>query len=136
MEDVYGSTWITAGMGSVVLLWGAAGDPLIELSHLKQPASQIGPLTVEHDADTGTMTVYRGAVDPLTFLRNSPGGATAADLARVVVTKDKPTDNERKKAQRALDRLARDGLAHRKDGVRGDDGVFSPARYYATETTR
>jgi replicative DNA helicase len=35
LEDVYGSTWITAGAGSVILLWGEAGDPVVELSHLK-----------------------------------------------------------------------------------------------------
>jgi RecA-family ATPase len=30
LEDVYGSRWITASSGSVVLLWGQAGDPVVE----------------------------------------------------------------------------------------------------------
>jgi hypothetical protein len=34
---------ITAGAGSVVLLWGAAGDPIVEWRHLKQPAAEVGP---------------------------------------------------------------------------------------------
>lgn len=31
LADVFGSIWITAGAGSVVLLWGEAGDPIVEL---------------------------------------------------------------------------------------------------------
>ena len=42
LADVYGSTWLTAGAGSVVLLWGEAGSETVELTHLKQPADQIG----------------------------------------------------------------------------------------------
>ena len=53
LEDVYGSTWLTAGHGSVVLLWGEAGDPYVELAHLKQPAGEVGPLDVQHDHDRG-----------------------------------------------------------------------------------
>ena len=60
LEDVYGSTWLTAGAGSVVLLWGDAGSELVELSHLKQPAETIGPLTIEHDHHAGTSKVTRG----------------------------------------------------------------------------
>ena len=37
LADVYGSTWLTAGAGSVVLLWGEAGDPIVELTHLGSP---------------------------------------------------------------------------------------------------
>ncbi|HEX5558159.1 MAG TPA: hypothetical protein VFX13_11125 [Gaiellales bacterium] len=40
LEDVYGSTWLTAGCGSVILLWGKPGDPVIEIEHLKQPADR------------------------------------------------------------------------------------------------
>jgi len=53
LEDVYGSTWITAGAGSVVLLWGSAGDPIVDLAHLKQPAAEVGPHRIEHDHFTG-----------------------------------------------------------------------------------
>ena len=44
LNDVFGSVWITAGAGSVILLWGEAGDPIVELTHLKQPADEVGPL--------------------------------------------------------------------------------------------
>lgn len=47
--DVYGSQHLTAGAGSVVLLWGDAGDRQVDLLHLKQPAEPVGPLRVEWD---------------------------------------------------------------------------------------
>ena len=132
LEDVYGSTWITAGAGSVVLLWGAAGDPLVELLHLKQPAGEVGPLKIEHDHATGTSTVYPGQVDPLTALRHAPGGLTSTDLARLVSESERPTDNSRKKAQRMLERLVSEGLAHRVgDYQRGGSDGSAAARYVA-----
>ncbi len=33
-----GSTWLTSGLGSVIVLDGEPGDPTVELRHLKQPA--------------------------------------------------------------------------------------------------
>ena len=54
LADVYGSTWITSGAGSVISLWGEPGDPLVELTHLKQPADDVGPLDLEHDHTTAT----------------------------------------------------------------------------------
>ena len=57
LDDVYGSTWLTSGMGSVVLLDGNPGDPLVEFRHLKFPVSEVGPMKVSHDQATGLMTV-------------------------------------------------------------------------------
>jgi hypothetical protein len=56
LDDVYGSTWLTAGVGSVVGLWGKAGDESVELIHLKQPAEPIGPMLVQHDHARGVST--------------------------------------------------------------------------------
>lgn len=136
LEDVYGSTWIVAGAGSVVLLWGRAGDPIVELRHLKQPAEEVGPIRVEHHATTGTSTVYRG-FDVLSFLTNRGAtGATATDTARAMTEKDTPTDNERKKAQRQLDRLVAADLAVRDAPGIGGSGGSSGAVYRVTETPR
>lgn len=133
LEDVYGSTWLTAGAGSVILLWGNAGDPVVELVHLKQPAGEVGPLKIEHDHLTGQTIVSRGQVDPVAVLRNSRNGATAMDLARIMFECDKPSDNQRKKAQRSLDRLVKDNLAHRREPTIGGEGGSAPARYYLAE---
>lgn len=57
LADVYGSGWITAGAGSVVLLHGEAGAASVELRHLKQPAEPVGPLTIEHDPVAGVSRV-------------------------------------------------------------------------------
>ncbi len=42
LADVYGSVWITAGAGSVLLVWGEAGDSVVQVTHLKQPAEDVG----------------------------------------------------------------------------------------------
>ena len=34
LDDVYGSTWLTSGLGSVIVLDGEPGDPTVELRHL------------------------------------------------------------------------------------------------------
>lgn len=130
LEDVYGSTWITAGAGSVILLWGDAGDPIVELSHLKQPAEPIGPFKVLHDHDHGTSQVLE-QVDALTVLLRRPG-LTAADLAALVCSNGRPTDNDRERARRKLERLVRDDLAFCQPGSRGGQGGGTPTRYYAS----
>ncbi|MDI3331750.1 MAG: AAA family ATPase [Micrococcus sp.] len=53
IDAVYGSTWLTAGVGSVIHLDGAPGDAVVKLRHLKQPADTVGPFDVIHDPDTG-----------------------------------------------------------------------------------
>lgn len=129
LEDVYGSTWITAGAGSVVLLWGAAGDPIVELSHLKQPAEPIGPFKVIHDHDAGTSALV-DQLDPLVILLNRPG-LSAADLAHGLGDGGRPTANDIEKARRKLERLVRDRLAYSQPGTKGGKGGGIPTRYWA-----
>ena len=80
LDDVYGSTFLTAGCGSVILLWGQAGDPIVELRHLKQPAGEVGPLTLIHDHARGEIHIH----DPvdLTDLVWESGGITAPETDR------------------------------------------------------
>jgi hypothetical protein len=129
LADVYGSTWITAGAGSVVLLWGDAGDLVVDLLHLKQPAAEVGPWKVEHDHDAGVTRVVEGW-DPLQWLRGRGAvGGTVADAVRASKGSGTSTENERKKVQRTLDRLVRDGLATRSAGQRGGAGGATGATY-------
>ena len=53
IDDVYGSTWLPSGAGSVILLTGAPGDPIVNLHHIKQPAGEVGPLKIIHDHTSG-----------------------------------------------------------------------------------
>lgn len=135
LEDVYGSTWITAGAGSVLLLWGQAGDPIVELRHLKQPAADVGPLTLEHDHLAGTTSVQAG-FDALTCLRHAPSGLTALEVARVMLAGAEPDEVVRRKAKRKLDRLVSDGLAHRSEGRKHGTGGATSDRYHAVDNRR
>jgi len=133
LADVYGSAWISAGAGSVVLLWGQAGDPVVQLSHLKQPADTIGPLDLLHDHVEGA-TRIKSDTDPLQVLRAHKDGLTAAMYARLLFVPDgtrQPKDNEIEKARRKLDGLVRKGFAGRTEPLFGGSAGTSPATYLA-----
>jgi len=133
LEDVYGSTWITAGAGSVILLWGEAGSEIVELSHLKQPADPVGPWTVEHDHHAGTSMIARG-FDPLAFLRTHPGCTVTEAAQGEHGTSVKSGSSEWKRTERRLRRLVADGLAQTDGRERTESGSFRAARFWLTET--
>lgn len=131
LADVYGSAWITAGAGSVVLLWGEAGDPIVSWRHLKQPASEVGPWRIAHDHDAGHSVVYHAA-DLLTVARlKGEAGLTAKEAAVAIFEKSKPSSAEVEKARRRLDRLVDSGELARQDG---DRGTAAPAVWTFTNT--
>jgi replicative DNA helicase len=120
LDDVYGSTWITAGAGSVILLWGEPGDPLIELTHLKQPAEEIGPLDLAHDHDHG-ITTRRDRLDAWSLLQGATrGGVSAADAALATYGPN-PTKAQIEKARRKLDKLTEAGHAVKIAGKQQSD---------------
>lgn len=108
IDDIYGSTWITSGAGSVVLLTGQPGDAIVGLHHVKQPADPVGPLQVVHDHDAGATTVYHSA-DLVTLARATRGGITALQAAEALFETGSPTPNEKKRAERKLAKLERPG---------------------------
>ncbi|MEV6105736.1 DnaB-like helicase N-terminal domain-containing protein [Streptomyces sp. NPDC051940] len=114
LDELYGSAWITAGAGSVVSLWGQAGDPIVSLRHLKQPATEFGPVRLKHDHVRGHTEIWH-EVDVLNLLLHARGALTARDLAVQIYSpeKGKPTAPEVEKARRKLDQLVEKGLAHR-----------------------
>lgn len=135
LKHVYGSSMITNGAGSVVLLWGDPGDLVVELTHLKQPANQVGPLKVVHDHDAGTSSLL-GRFDPVAYMRHAgPNGVTARDTARAMFDKPDPTDNQTQKARRELQRLERAGLVTRRPGTFGGEGGSSGDRYHLVDHT-
>jgi AAA domain len=130
LDDVYGSTWLSAGHGSVVLLWGNPGDPIVELSHLKQPQEEVGPLRVLIDHELGEVEVHDGG-DPLAILRAASSPMAAKDVARVLFSSDRPTDAETEKARRRCDRLVERRLAVADRQGRDDHGRPQPVLYAA-----
>lgn len=81
LDKMYGSTWIGAGAGSVIVLNGQPGDPVVELFHVKQPAEDVGPFKIQHDKSTGRSVVL-GEPNLLEFVGQAGDkGVTAKEVA-------------------------------------------------------
>jgi hypothetical protein len=128
LADIYGSAWITAGTGSVVLLKGEAGDAVVKFKHLRQPAGEVGPLTLLHDQDAGRMTVERG-IDLVELITVRPGGLTAKRAAALMFDTDKPDKSQVEKARRKLDGLVKTGKLRREAGGKGGGEDRDEARW-------
>lgn len=135
LDDVYGSAWLTAGAGSVICLWGQAGDPVVELLHLKQPMEPIGPWQIMHDHTTGLSSVYHAA-DLLGLAQQwrpaGSAGLTAKAAACAMFGTEKPTPSEVEKARRKLDRYVGEGHMMCLPGTRGGGS----ATYYRSAAER
>lgn len=127
LSDVYGSGWLTAGQGSVLLLWGEPGASSVELSHLKQPQERVGPLIIKHEHGEGAST----KVDPaqvITVLAERAGetGITEADAVAEVFGIDNPAEPgyvaAKSSVRRTLNNLARDTVLTYEAGTRGGSG--------------
>lgn len=125
LADVYGSTWITAGAGSVIGLWGEPGDPVVELRHLKQPAAEVGPMRLAHDHAHGATSIH-DAPDVLDLLKRGQGGISAPDAARALFDISKPSQPQIEKARRKLDRFVENGDAIRIDAKPPDPVLYMP----------
>jgi len=83
--DIYGSTWLTAGHGSVVMLWGEAGATTAELKHLKPVEEFVGPLTIFNNHVTGTTTVGDTDISATQALqRAGREGISLTELTRIL----------------------------------------------------
>src|SRR5690606_32600897 len=103
LDDVYGSTWLTSGLGSVVVLEGEPGNATVGFKHLKQPAAVVGPLKVRHDHSAGVSTLVdaHSVLDALRVAGDR--GCTVSELAQQVYHDDE--DKTRKRVQRELGKL-------------------------------
>lgn len=119
LDDVYGSAWLTAGAGSVIGLWGEAGDPVVQLTHLKQPMEPLGPWQIIHDHAAGRSDVHY-ETDVLRMVgQRGIAGLTPQALARSLFSTGRPTPSEVEKARRKLDKYVSGGLLIRRGGQRG-----------------
>jgi replicative DNA helicase len=127
IADIYGSTWLTAGAGSVMLLHGQPGDPVVSMRHLKQPLDEVGPWQVLHDHGTGTSHRQADEIDPLALLRvRGQVGITAQELG-VILFGERPTPAQVQKSRRRLERLVAGDLAVQLGG----EGRTAQVRYFA-----
>lgn len=112
INGIYGSTWLTSGAGSVLMLWGEPGDPVVDLVHLKQPMNEVGPLKVLHNRATGLAEVYHDEETDVVALarRCATTGLSAGEAAACMFSTEKPTRAQVEKARRKLTRLVNAGL--------------------------
>lgn len=132
LEDVYGSTWLTAGAGSVVILWGKAGDLVLELHHLKQPAEEVGPFTVRMNHAQGSVELFDDRPDLLATINGAGRGLSATTAAVVLFGVTEPNRNQVEKARRKLNALVDRGLAHKPEPGRDSGGRQAEALYFGT----
>lgn len=87
LDDIFGSTLITSGLGSVFSLSGESGASIVDLIHVKQPLEAV-ELRLSHDHSTGTTTPHSGASEDFTvegLLIAAAGlGMTVRELAETL----------------------------------------------------
>jgi hypothetical protein len=130
-DGVYGSVWLINGAGSVIMLTGQPGDPIVGFRHVKQPAHEIGPLTLSHDESTGTISIL-SSTDPVALAKEAGDeGITVKGLAMVMFDTDKPSRGEVEKARRQPDTLTNEGSLRCIAGTSGGSKGGTPSRWVA-----
>lgn len=123
IDGVYGSTWLTAGSGSVLLVDGEPGFGTITIQQLKAPATFVEKMNVVVTYDTGHLE-RANRVDLADMLqRFYPEAAEVKLIAAFLTGKntDDLTRGEIQKARREANKLVEYGLAVKLDGT--------PAKY-------
>lgn len=117
LADVYGSTWITAGAGSVLLLDGEAvsGEP-VSMKQVKQPFGRVAPMKIVFEMSTGAVHTTTAGSDNRDLARELVAYAqtTATFSVRDAAHHINGTTDRagREKTRRALDQLVRSGQLH------------------------
>lgn len=135
VDSIYGSTWLTSGCGSVVLISGEPGDPIVGFRHVKQPAEEVGPYQLLHDQAAGTLSIEHDI--NLVELVKATGvdGLTAKAGAAAITEKPHPGRADVEKARRKLDKLVASGVLVRMEGDRGGGDTRSPAAWFIAHNT-
>lgn len=127
--EVYGSTWITSGAGSVVTLSGEPGDLEVKFRHVKSPANEVGPWKIHLDPDQGSFSVRK--IDLLVSVRNAGhNGLDCEDAAREIYDCKRPSNSEKKKAERKLDAMVARGVLRRIEDRFGNPTFFEVEKRY------
>ena len=124
LADIYGSRWLTAGCGSVLMLWGEAGDPIVECLHLKPADETVGPLTLITDTRKGSIVVQHAfsVRDLVIELGNS---ATTQQVTERIYGKRKVRGAEVERTRRRLDAAVETGQLRRVEPEPGEAVVYA-----------
>lgn len=141
LADVYGSRWLTAGQGSVLMLVrpGEDNKDIIEINQLKEPMDKVRPILAKHDRVNGRTSVIKEVDDVEGFLQEcGEAGATILEVAAVLFGKGKTevSQAEKKVAERKLNGLAYGERATKQAAQRGGEGGTKPARYFSAVVTQ
>lgn len=129
LQDVHGGMELTAGAGSVMLIWGAAGDPVVEMRHLKQPMEALGPWQLVHDAPAGRTTIQE-SLDAYTVLKGSPYQSfTVMQIAEKISDAVKPSRADVERARRQAEKAVHDGHVVASEMPVGPSGGKPEKRY-------
>lgn len=124
LDDIYGSTFLTGGLGSVLLLRGTQGDPEVTMHHVKQPAEEVGPLQLLHHHSRG-FTQLRAVETVESVLRASSVPLSAAEIAGLVGCSHKT-------ALRHVQALVRQGMARQVTEAEPSGRGRRPATFIGT----
>lgn len=123
LDDVYGSTWLTAGLGSVFALEGEPGDPVVGMKHVKQPLVPVDDTKVTHDHVTGTTTLRDvSTVSLAEHLRRVGEAGTTAEYA-ALETIGSAEKKDLQKVRRSLNTMVERGEAEKLPGARTAGGA-------------
>lgn len=131
LDDVFGSTLLTSGLGSVFALAGESGGAVVELSHLKQPLEPV-EMRLVHDHPAGVTTVGEGVVGDVTvegLLEMAAGkGMTVEELCMAL--HGQYSASIKKGVARALAALAKSGVAKKVSGGNAAGGKQPDVWYF------
>lgn len=88
LDNIFGSTLLTSGLGSVIALSGDPGSDEVTAHHVKQPAETIGPLDLRHLHKQGVTEVVNGVRLTVEQVLNL-GQATVKGIATMTGLSDK-----------------------------------------------
>ena len=113
LDDVYGSTWLTAGQGSIIVMDGEAGASLVFLRQLKMPSGEVGPFAFRIDYSTGEL--HREPTgDIVAMLAAVPGYGWTPTAVLVEKLYGESTNTSRTATRRRLERLVTSGKVEQR----------------------
>jgi hypothetical protein len=122
LDEVYGSTWLTSGLGSVFTIDGETGSSVVTLKQLKSVVEMIDDTPVKIDMATGLMGLHDPDSMSLADALKQAGsrGLTAKDAAMKVLGADGVS--EARKMKRELTKLAENLVVAKMERPSGASG--------------